>query len=54
MPLTQILVSLAFWPFMRVAASVNKGSLPPLAAFARQKKLADALRVRFLRAALSI
>jgi hypothetical protein len=36
------------------AASVNKGSLPPFAAFAQQKKRADALSVRFLRAALSI
>jgi hypothetical protein len=32
----------------------NLGSLPPFAAFAQQKKRADALSVRFLRAALSI
>jgi hypothetical protein len=30
------------------------GSLLPFAAFAQQKKLADALSVRFIRAALSI
>ena len=32
----------------------GSGSLPTFAAFARQKKLVDALSVRFLRAALSI
>mgnify|MGYP007055201571 CR=1 FL=1 len=39
---------------MLFAASVTSGSLPPFAAFAQQKKRADALSVRFLRAALSI
>jgi hypothetical protein len=37
-----------------LAASVEVGSLPPFAAFAQQKKRADALSVRFLRTALSI
>jgi hypothetical protein len=36
------------------AALSKQGSLQPFAAFAQQKKRADALSVRFLRAALSI
>ena len=37
-----------------ITALVSLGSLPPFAAFAQQKNLADTLSVRFLRAALSI
>jgi hypothetical protein len=39
-------------PFAYSAAFEALGSLPPFAAFAQQKKRADALSVRFLRAAL--
>jgi hypothetical protein len=39
--------------FLRIL-SVRLCSLPPFAAFAQQKKRADALSARFLRAALSI
>lgn len=37
-----------------LAASDSLGSLPPFAASAQQKKRADALKGRFLHAALSI